>query len=193
MTILAIVCLTIGVALSAMNWHCILSYKKGRPHVSQMPFVPCTFTLIGLLSLDATRRFWWCALLVDPSIPTFVVAVPILVADAWRTSRFTRVRRLRAHDCKRHVELSLHRNGYFLVKGTFDSTRVAASGATLLSFGLVGTWEVVGTSIRLSRYGGERVTVLEPHERELRARESGGVSAGELDAESLDALVFCDA
>lgn len=194
MTIAAIALLALGLVLCAANWRCVLAPVFGWRHVSQVPLVPAALTVLALRSLDATREWWWVALLVDPSIPTVVVAVPILAADAWRTSRFTRVRLLRAHDSTRHVELSLHRNGHFLVRCTLDSTSVAAaSEATLVSFGVLGRWEMVGTSLRLSCDHGERVTTLEPDERGFRARESGGASAGELAAESLDALVFRDA
>lgn len=186
--------MVVGVALSAANWRLVLPRPPGRANVSQIPFVPCLFTMLGLVGFDSTRRFWWTALFIDPSIASFGYVLPKLAAESWRTSRFTRLRVLRAHDARRRIELSLHRNGHFLLRAAFDpSTPVDAHGARIVSFGMLGRWEEVGDAIRLSRYRDPRVTSLEPSGGTYASHENGDSSRDPLDPESLDGLTFRDA
>ena len=68
-----------------------------------------------------------------------IIGAPSMIADAWRTSSFTRVQLLRAEDAPRRFELSLHQGGYFLLRATFEpSMPCDHHGARITSFDTIG-------------------------------------------------------
>jgi hypothetical protein len=166
--------IAIGIGLSLLNWLCLLSsLLRGRFFYAVFP-APSLLTAIGLAILDSTRPYWWVGLFTDHTLFGLLASTPRLVADAWRLSSFTRQQLLTASDGPRHFTLSLHRNGYFLLRGTFDpGVPSNEHGAFINSFGAPGRWEQTSDGqLRLWSYRGDRELMLQSNSSFYIAHES---------------------
>lgn len=153
---------------------------------------PSVFTALGLALLDKSRPYWWVGLLTDYTFFALLIAIPSMVADAWRTSSFTRIQLLHADDAPRQFELSLHRGGHFLLRATFEPPMPCNShGACISSFGAVGHWqEMLDGRLRLWGYREERVLTLEWTETDYLAHEEHYPDGVECPYDALDGVRF---
>lgn len=173
MSTAAAVLIGVGVALSALNWLCLLTSVLRQRFVSPVFPAPSLLTTIGLALLDDTRPYWWVGLFTDHTLFGLLAATPRLVAEAWRLSSFTRQQLLVADDGPRHFTLSLHRHGYFLLRGTFDpGVPCNEHGAFAGSFGAPGRWEQRSDGqLRLWAYREDREVTLYPDDSDYVACE----------------------
>ena len=184
----ALLFLVVGLGLTCMNWACLFGSWVRKRYISPVFPAPSVLTALGLALLDRTRSFWWIGLLTDYTLFVLLVVAPRLAADAWRTSRFTRVQRFRAEDGPGRFELSLHRGARFLLRVTFDpSMPCGGQGAHVSGFGLVGGWqEMQDGRLHFRADRQERVFVLEKRDAgfvgcEERGPEGAGFLPGVLD------------
>lgn len=184
--------IAIGVALSLLNWACLLGSWRSKRHISPAFPAPSVLTAMGLALLVETRSYWWVGLLTDYTFFGLLIAGPSLIAGAWRTSSFTRIQALHAQDAPRRFELSLHHGGHFLLRATFDPPIPCGShGACTTSFGAVGRWqEVLDGRLRLWGYREERILTLERRDTDFISHEEHYPESTEYPYDSLDGLRF---
>jgi hypothetical protein len=192
MTPAAIILISIGVLLSALNWSCLLSSWRGRRHVSPVFPAPSLLTAIGLALLARTRPYWWLGLLTDWTVFSLLAALPRLVAEIWHTSSFTRQQLLEAQDGPSRFTLSLHRGGRFLLRAAFEPPVPSNEhGALIASFGEVGRWEETADgALRLWAYRENRELTLRPDASSYLTRESNYPREAPFPFDSLDGLQF---
>jgi hypothetical protein len=192
MTPAAIIFISAGAFLSALNWLCLLSSWRGRRHVSPVFPAPSLLTAIGLALIDRTRSYWWLGLLSDWTLFSLLAASRRLIVDAWNTSSFTRQRLLEAEDGPRRFTLSLHRGGRFLLRAAFEPPVSSNEhGALAVSFGEVGRWEETADgALRLWAYRENRELSLRPDASSYLTRESNYPREVPFPFDSLDGLRF---
>jgi hypothetical protein len=72
------------------NWLIvILSFRKSGPRPSMVPLIGGVLAAIGIarLPLENCNRWWWLALIADPTVVTLVAAIPLIVRDTLRRGR----------------------------------------------------------------------------------------------------------
>lgn len=192
MMIVASVLLTIGVGLSLLNWACLFETWRTQRYISPVFPVPSVLTALGLRLLEPTRAYWWAGLFTDYTLFSLIYATPCILADEWRTSRFTRIHHMRAEDGPRQFELSLHRGGRFLLRVRFDPpTSCNAYSARIASSGLLGRWESTPNGqFRLTGYRDERALTLNPVANGYVGAEEGYPADAEYPYDSLGDLKF---
>jgi hypothetical protein len=85
---LALGLLALGGLLALVNWLALYqTWRTGRL-CSAVPLVGALFLALGMLLLPPTRPFAWLAPLIDYTGVLFLLALPRLVNELWRTSRF---------------------------------------------------------------------------------------------------------
>ncbi len=195
MTIVSLIAkglICVGVLFSALNWLCLLGSLCKRRFMSPAFPAPSLLTTLGLALMASTRPYWWLGLFTDYTLFAMVAAAPRLIAEVWHTSSFTRQTLLAAVDGPRHFRLSLHRGGYFLLRGTFDAG-VASSvpGGFISSFSVPGRWEELSTGrLRLGSYYGERALTLVHEGTGYAASEANYPTDTCFPYDSLDGLRF---
>jgi hypothetical protein len=99
------------------------------------------------------KRWWWCVFLVAANLGTvvFMVAAPRLVAEWWRTSRFTRLLTLLGRSGNAQATLSLHRHGHYRLKKEW--TR-APGEIGVVMLGEPGTYTDTAAAILLRSWNG---------------------------------------
>ncbi len=174
MNLIATVLIGIGAILSVCNWLCLLSSLIRRRAVSPVFPVPSLLTALGLALADSTRPYWLVGLLTDYTLFSLLAAIPGLMSEVWRFSPFTRQELLVAEEGPRHFTLSLHRDGYFVLRGRFQpGVPCDEHGSFVKSFGAPGRWEKTSDGhLRLWSYRGDRELVLRPLEADYVAREA---------------------
>jgi hypothetical protein len=190
--ITAYILLGLGVGFSLLNWLCLFGSWFSKRHISPVFPAPSVFTALGLALLEQTRAYWWVGLLTDYTFFALLIVAPRMVAEAWRTSIFTRVQLLVAEGAPRRLELSLHRGGHFLLRATFEPPMSCdPHGACIMSFGAVGHWqEMLDGHLRLWGYREERVLTLERADSVYIAHEDHYPVDTEFPYDALDGVVF---
>jgi hypothetical protein len=94
----------------------------------------------------ATRPYFWIAILVDYGTLVFLMALPKLVKEEWKTSRFNLCYEYVSRTRTRTVRLRLFRQGVFAI--TVDLCRPPGEPG-LLSTGRVGGWHRQGSRVTL--------------------------------------------
>ena len=188
----AFILIGVGVLFSLLNWWCLFGSWLSKRHISPVFPAPSVLTAIGMALHDQTRPYWWLGLLTDYTLIALVIAIPLMIVEAWRTSRFTRVQLLRAENEPRRLELSLHSGGHFLLRATFEPPMPRdAHGTCVSSFGAVGSWQkLTDGQIRLWGYRGERVLTLIRTDAAYVAHEEHYPVGIEYPYDALDGLMF---
>lgn len=192
MSVAACILLVVGIGFSLLNWGCFFASWFNKRHISPVFPAPSIFTAIGLALLDQTRPYWWVGLLTDYTFCTLLIAAPLIIASAWRTSRFTRVQVLYGEDEPRRFELSLHRGGHFLLRATFKPPMLCnAHGARIASFAKVGRWQgTLDGRLQLCGYSEERVLTIERVGADYVANEEHYPAGAEYPYDSLSEVKF---
>ena len=188
----AYILLGVGVGFSLLNWGCLFGSWFSKRHISPVFPAPSVLTALGLGLLDRTRTYWWVGLLTDYTFFGFLIAAPSMVASAWQTSSFTRVKLLRAEGTPRRLELSLHRGGHFQLRATFDPPMPCnPHGACISSFSAVGQWQdMLDGRLRLWGYREERVLTLMRTDAVYIAHEEQYPVGTEFPYDAIDGVTF---
>jgi hypothetical protein len=192
MIFVAAILIGVGAFFSVCNWLCLLSSLRRRRFVSPVFPASSLLTTLGLALADSTRPYWWVGLLTDYTFFALLAATPRLISEAWRLSSFTRQQLLVADDGPRHFTLSLHRQGHFLLRATFD-TGVPCNehGAFISSFGAPGRWEeALDGHLRLWSYREGRELLLQPLKSDYVASETHYPDDAPFPYDRLDGLQF---
>lgn len=182
----------VGIFFSALNWLCLLGSLCKRRFISPAFPTPSLLTTLGLALMESTRSYCWLGLFTDYTLFAIMAAAPRLIAEVWHTSSFTRQALLAAVDAPRHIMLSLHRGGYFLLRGTFDArVPCGVQKGFISSFNVAGRWEEISDGrLRLGSYYGERTLTLVPEGTGYAASEANYPADTRLPYDSLDGLRF---
>lgn len=188
----AFLLLAIGIGLTILNWSSLFASWFSKRHISPVFPASSLLTAWGLALFEPTRAYCWVSLLTDYTLFTLLIAAPALVADEWRTSRFTRVKLLLAEETPRKLELSLHRGGHFLLRATFiPPAPCDKHGACIRNYGAVGRWQdTVDGRLRLWGYREQCVLTLEPEETDYVAREEHYPEGKEFRYDALEGVRF---
>jgi hypothetical protein len=192
MRIAALILVGLGVVLSLLNWACLIASWRSKQRMSPVFPAPSVFTALGLALLEETRPYWWLGLLTDYTVFGLLMTAPPMIAAAWRTSSFTRIKLLEAEDAPRRFELSLHRGGHFVLRARFEPAVPCDShGGHINWFGAVGRWQdVLDGRVRLWGYRHERTLTLERTNTDFMSHEEHYPESREFPFDSLDGLRF---
>ena len=154
---IAVVFIGLGGVLSVLNWLSLYqTYRTGR-FCSAIPLIGAFFLGCGLLILPETRPFAWVALIADYGTLIFLIAVPMLVLDLWRTSRFNLLAEYVGEVGNQSVRLQLYRKNLSVLKQTI---RRNPNEVGVMERSVVGTWKWDENRLIISV--GEDSTVFEP-------------------------------
>jgi hypothetical protein len=171
--------LIIGLLFPVLSWvtavatsvHYLITRRYASPVF--IPIVGPIF-LTGWIFVAGYSPWWIPAVwLLDIVTVAFSVALPRIIRDEWRTSRFTLTKTLRGTSGNESVILTLHRNRYVLRKSW---TRNGGSG--LSGLGEPGTFIDTGDRIELVAHHGRK--------RELKRLDDESYQVVELDARPRD-------
>jgi hypothetical protein len=182
----------VGILFSLLNWLCLFGSLCKRRFVSPAFPAPSLLTTLGLALMESTRSYCWLGLFTDYTLFAMMAAATRLIAEVWHTSSFTRQALLAAVDGPRHFMLSLHRGGYFLLRGTFDAgVPCGVKGGCISSFNVAGRWEKISDGrLRLGSYYGERALTLVPEGTGYAASEANYPTDRRFLYDRLDGLRF---
>jgi hypothetical protein len=153
---LALVLIGLFVALTLANAALLLAGAFSRRHFSVIPLFGGLLGAVGFLLAPRLRPYAWLPLLLDPGTAILLVALPWLLNDLWRTSRFNLLFRYTGSHDVQAVQLCLFRKGVFTLRLSF-SRPPDQSGFTELS--IIGTWQ--WEEDRLVLRFGEQTAVFE--------------------------------
>jgi len=154
-----LLCLVVGLLIVGIGWMtsalCVLERwrRNRRPSPVLIPFIGSWF-LIQWVSWTH-RPIWWVSLIVASDLGTMalLIASPRLIAEWWRTSRFTRLRELTGRRGNERVTLSLHRRGWYCLRKAWDRQ---AGECGVIRLGEVGAYAETRTGVSLMSTNGVR-------------------------------------
>jgi hypothetical protein len=112
----------------------------------------------GLLGFEGTRPYAWIALIIDYGTVATVLAIPVLILDAWSTSSANVVHRFVSGSNGRSDDFRLFKRGKFTIKSQHNPPSPDNEhGALIVSRGFVGTWSTAPEGYLLEGYGEDRV------------------------------------
>src|SRR5207249_2124747 len=88
-----------------------------------IPPIGAAFLAGGMLLQPITRPYAWVAVLVDYGALVFLVAVPFIVREIWRTSRYNLLEEYIGEQGNKTVTLRLFRRGIFTIQVQVCRTR----------------------------------------------------------------------
>jgi hypothetical protein len=133
----AVALLGLGGLVALGNWLSIyLTWRTGR-FCSPVPLIGATFLGVGMLLLPSTRPYAWAAVLIDYGTLVALIALPFLVGEFWRTSRFNLLEEYVADHGIKTVHLRLFRKGVFTIEQCFS---LQAGECGVISVGTIGKW-----------------------------------------------------
>jgi len=142
--IYAIIALCLGGYISLINWVSFFLniMHKGKGFHSPVPVVGALFLGLGLACFETTRKYAFLSIIVDHGTLVFIIAIPYLVKEAWRTSRFCRLKTFRAKTDIAGYELNLYKHNNFVLKINYAPPQIANEhGAKIITSGISGTWQ----------------------------------------------------
>jgi hypothetical protein len=130
-----------------------------------VPFFGAGFLAVGLYFIPATSSFWWVAILVDVGTLSFVVELPVIGRDFWRTSSFKLRHRFSAASETQKTALRFYAEGIAVMA-------LKHAGEMEKSLTLDGTWSEEGGVFRVEFGASGPLLMLEPNGSEFRVRET---------------------
>ena len=127
----------LGGLVSLLNWFCFYETRRTGHFYSAVPLVGAVFLGGGMLMLPSTRPFYWLAAALDYGTVILISALPRLVDELWKTSRYNLLEEYIGEDGLKSVRLRLYRNGVFTIRQHF---RRIAGECGLVSAGDIGNW-----------------------------------------------------
>jgi hypothetical protein len=169
---LATTLLIIGLFFPVLSWvtaavtsvHYLMTRRYASPIL--IPFVGPIFLTGWIFGVGYSP--WWipAVWLLDLGTVAFSVAMPQIIRDEWRTSRFTLTKTLRGTSGNESVILTLHRDRYVLRKSWMQD---GASG--LSGLGEPGTFIDHGDRIELVAHHGRKRELLRLDDESYRVVE----------------------
>lgn len=150
--------LGLGGLLALLNWLSVYQTWHSGRFCSAIPLIGGLFLAGGLLLLPATRPFAWLAVILDYGTLVFFLALPGLVREVWRTSRFNLREEYVGQRENRTVWLRLYAREVFTLEQQFSRT---SGEYGLRRVSTIGTWKREAGHLVLSLDGGDSA-VFEP-------------------------------
>ena len=128
----------LGGLIALMNWLSIYqTWRTGR-FCSPIPLIGGAFLAGGMLLLPGTRPYTWTAVILDYGTLVVLIALPWIVGEFWRTSRYNLLEEYVADHGIKTVYLRLFRKGVFTIEQHF---RRQTGESGLISAGTIGEWK----------------------------------------------------
>ncbi len=143
--------MALGSLVALLNWFSVYHRSRTGRCSSPIPLVGAFFLGGGMLLHPAVRPFAWLALVLDYGTLALLLAVPWIVSEEWKTSRFNLLEQYEGKKGSKRVELRLFRKGVLVIKQYFGGE----SGLSLR-----GSWKREGDRLLLSLE--EDVAVFDP-------------------------------
>jgi hypothetical protein len=142
--IYAIIALCIGGYIALMNWVSFFLNitHKGKGYHSPVPVVGALFLGLGLACFETTRKYALLSILIDQGTLVFIISIPWLIKEAWRTSRFCQLKAFGAKTDIVKYELILYNHKNFVLETNYNPPQIANEhGARIITSGMSGTWQ----------------------------------------------------
>jgi hypothetical protein len=142
----ALVFIALGGFIVVMNWWMVIATHRTGQHHSAVPLVGAVLLGAGLALLPQTRLYAWVAILADYGTLILLISLPMLVREAWETSRYNLTAEYRGGRGIMTAHISLYRGDICIIR--YDMKR-AAGEMGIMSTSRVGTWRQEGQRLTL--------------------------------------------
>ncbi len=160
--------LIIWLVLFLLGWHsivwsCTNDPKKTGRNVSPaaIPLAGPVFGIIGIMKGGYSLWLIPVILVTDPFLFLLVPALPHMLSEAWRFSRFTRIATYLTSDGNRRTALSLHEGGHYLLVFEWSLERRLTGATSLSDFG---RFVEVGENLVLTSHTGAVIHIAKKPE-----------------------------
>lgn len=175
--------LVVGLIFPAISWLTLVggivqARRTGKSSSGiYIPFIGPILIDLWIIAVGAPKWMLVVPWMADIGTLLFLRALPRLILDAWRTSRFTRTFLLTGGRGNQAVEISFHKGGYYVLRKTWQR---AAGECGMTARGEPGTFVSAPDGITLTSHTGSA--------RQLRQIGNGFVveDSGSLGDYSLD-------
>ena len=173
MQILAAIVAAFGLLLAAFNWGTLVPRRDNR-NVSPAPLAGGILLASGFLGFDATRPYWWLAILIDYGTFALLLASPMIIGEMWAHSDRNALHIFDSTIDDRTVTIRLFKNGDSVINISFDPPRPhGAYGDLAVSAGFVGKWRACGGHFEVNEYAsGRKLRISRNAEKRYRLSEN---------------------
>lgn len=172
--------MALGGLLALLNWLTVYQTWRSGRFCSTVPLVGALFLGGGMLLLPTTRPLAWLALILDYGTLVFLLALPRIVDELWKTSRFNLLEEYVGQQSNKTVRLLLFRKGVFTIEQQFHRP---PGECGLIQVGTIGTWKREDGRLLLSLDGDSAIfeaLLGAEYEAVLQASGFRGYQNGEL-------------
>ncbi|MFT5478671.1 MAG: hypothetical protein ACI8Y8_004039 [Planctomycetota bacterium] len=139
------IAILIGGLITLASGYSLFGFSRSGRRVAPFPLVGGgrggLLLCWGLLGFEGTRPYAWIALIVDYGTVAIVLAVPVLILDAWSTSSANVVHHFVSGSNGRSDDFRLFKRGKITIRSQHDPPSPDNEhGALIVSRGFLGTW-----------------------------------------------------